>query len=113
MRYLTIWRPAAGEEGAPPDPAHMAAMGKLVEEAMASGQLINTEPLAPRASGARVTLSGGRYTVSDETERAGGYAFLNAASREEAIEFCKQFMGHAGDGVVELRQVLEFGPPPG
>jgi hypothetical protein len=112
MRYLSIWRPALGEEGAPPDPAHMASMGKLVEEAMAAGQLINTEPLAPRANGARVTLSGGRYTVSDENERAAGYAFLDADSREEAIEFCKHFMSCAGDGVVELRQVLEFAPQP-
>ena len=39
-----------------------------------------------------------------------GYAFLNASSREEAIEFAKQFMAVAGDGVCELRQVLEFGP---
>jgi hypothetical protein len=112
MRYLTIWRPAAWEEGAPPDPANVASMGKLVEEAMAAGQLINTEPLAPRANGARVTLSGGRYTVSDETTLAAGYAFLNAGSREEAIEFCKQFMSYAGDGAVELRQVMEFTPQP-
>jgi hypothetical protein len=112
MRYLTIWRPASGEEGAPPDPAHMAAMGRLVDEMMAAGSLINTEPLSARASGARVRLSDGRYTVSDEAERAGGYAFLQAGSREEAIELCKTFMRYAGEGEVELRQVMEFAPQP-
>lgn len=112
MRYLTIWRPEAGEEGGTPDPAHMAEMGKLVEEMTKIGSLIATEPLAARANGARVRRSGGQFTVTDEDGRAAGYAFLNAGSREEAIELAKTFMAVAGDGVCELRQILEFGPPP-
>ena len=112
MRYLVIWRPETGEEGGMPDPAHMAEMGKLVEEMTKIGSLIATEPLAARANGARVRRSGDSFTVTDEDTRAAGYAFLQAASREEAIELCKQFQGVAGDGVCELRQILEFGPPP-
>ena len=30
MRYLCLYRAAAGEEGGLPDPEHMAAMGRLV-----------------------------------------------------------------------------------
>ena len=95
-----------------PSPAHMAEMGKLVEEHMKAGNLITTEPLAPRAAGVRVTRSGDRYTVSDETERAGGYAILQADSKEDVIEQTKAFLAVAGDGVSEVRQILEFVPPP-
>jgi hypothetical protein len=112
MRYLTIWRPASGEEGAMPDPAHMASMGKLVDDMTAAGKLINTEPLAAKVAGARVRRSGGQFSVSDKAQRGAGYAFLSAGSREEAIELCKQFMNVAGDGEIELRQVMEFAPQP-
>ena len=70
------------------------------------------DPAAARANGARVRRSGGQFMVSDEGGRAAGYAFLNAGSREEAIALCKQFMDAAGDGEVELRQVMEFAPQP-
>lgn len=113
MKFLVIYRPETGEEGGQPDPAHMQAMGKLVDEMTRSGTLIATEPLAKRSLGGRVRLADGRFTVSDEAERAAGYAFLNAGSRQEALEMCKQFLQVAGDGVTELRQVLEFGPPGG
>ncbi len=112
MKFLALYRPETGEEGGRPDPEHMAQMGKLVETSMANGSLLATEPLAPRAAGARVRLSSGKFTVTGEADRISGYAFLNAASKEEAVEFCKTFLQAAGDGVCEIRQVLEFGPPP-
>ena len=112
MRYLVIYRPETGEEGGMPDPAHMALMGKFVEEMTKAGALISTEPLMARANGARVRLSGGKVTVTDEDQRASGYAFLNANSRDEVIEMATQFLKVAGDGVTEIRQVLEFGPRP-
>ena len=111
MRFLSIYRPAGGEEGAMPTPEAMAAMGRLVEEMMAKGALINTEPLAPRSECAIVSRSGGKITVSEAPERMGGYAFLNAASKEEAIEQCKAFLEVAGDGSSEIRQIVEMGPP--
>ena len=112
MRYLTLWRPASGEEGAMPDPAHMAEMGALVERMQAAGKLIATEPLGMRSLGARVTRKDGAYAVVDEPLRMAGYAFLSAGSRAEAIELAKAFMEVAGDGEVELRQVMEFAPQP-
>jgi hypothetical protein len=110
MRYLTIYRPTSGVEGGMPDAEHMAAMGELVEEMTKAGSLISTEPLTVRAAGGRVRLANGQFTVSEEAERAGGYAFLHANSREEAFELAKKFLSVAGDGEVELRQVLEFTP---
>lgn len=42
-----------------------------------------------------------------------GYAFLEAPSKEAVIELCKEFLSKAGDGSAEIRQILDFGPPPG
>jgi len=112
MRYLTIYRPEAGEEGGTPTPEHMAAMGKMIEDWMAKGVLIDTQPLTPRDQCARLRLSNGVYTVSEETVRAGGFALLEFASKEAAIEGCKEFLKVAGDGTVEIRQILEFAPQP-
>ena len=112
MRYLTIYRPESGQEGGAPDPEHMAAMGRLIEEWTAKGALIDTQPLTPRDQCARLRLSDGHFTVSEETVRAGGFALLNFASKEEAIEGCKAFLKVAGDGTVEIRQILEFAPQP-
>jgi len=62
---------------------------------------------------ARVRLGeDGKFSVSDETVRAGGFAFLNADSREEAVELCKSFLKVAGPGTCEIRQILEFAPQP-
>jgi hypothetical protein len=112
MRYLTIFRPESGEEGGAPSPEHMAAMGKLIQESMADGSLIDTGPLTPRDRCARLRLKDGEFTVSEETGRAAGFAFLEAASKEEAIAYCRKFLTVAGDGTCEIRQILEFSTPP-
>jgi hypothetical protein len=113
MRYLSIYRPEAGVEGGDPTPEMMAAMGRLIEEWTAKGKLISTEPLTPRDHCARVRLTdGGAFEVSAETVRAGGFAFLNAESKDEAIELCKSFLKVAGPGTCEIRQILEFAPQP-
>lgn len=112
MRYLSIYRPAGGVEGAMPDPEHMAAMGKLIEEMMAKGVLESTGPLAPRADCVRVSLTGGRFSTAEETVRAGGYAFLNAGSKAEVIEQAKTFLNLVGEGVCEIRLVPDMAPRP-
>lgn len=112
MRFLTIFHPEATVEGASPLPEHMAAMGDLIERMTAKGVLIATEPLTPRDACARLTLRNGEFTVSPETVRAGGYAFLQAPSKEALIEACKEFLQVAGDGTVEIRQIVEFAPVP-
>jgi hypothetical protein len=112
MRYLSIYRPESSVEGGSPNPEHMAAMGRLIEEWTAKGALISTEPLTPRDQCARLRLADGQFTLSEETARAGGFALLNAGSKEEAIELCKAFLKVAGDGVCEIRQILDFAPQP-
>ena len=108
MRFLAIYHPESGEEGATPDRQHMAAMSSFTERERRAGHLLATEALAPRVKGARVKLGDGGFTVQRETERAGGYAILNADSLEDAIEQAKAFLEVAGPGVSEVRQIIEI-----
>ena len=90
----------------------MAVMGKLVEEGMKDGYLLAVEGCMPSALGARIRLSDGKLTVTDgpfteSKEIVGGFAIMQAKSKEEAIEHVKQFIRVAGDGECELRQVFE------
>jgi hypothetical protein len=90
----------------------MAVMGKLVEEGMKTGWLIATEGCLPSAAGARVRLSDGKFTLTDgpfaETkELVGGFAIIQASSKQEAIELTKYFLEVAGGGETEIRQLHE------
>jgi hypothetical protein len=110
MRFLSIF--TAEERPTPPSEEEIAAMGKLIEEYSKSGHLLATEGCLPTALGARVRRASGEYTVKDgpfteSKEVVGGFAVLQAASKEEAIELAKRFMDAAGDGQCEIRQLYE------
>ena len=109
MRFLCIYKPGK-PEGTPPTQEEMAKMGKLIEEAMKAGWLLSTEGCLPSSLGARVRLSGEKFTVTDgpfteAKEIVGGFALMEAKSREEAIELTKKFLKIAGDGECELHQI--------
>jgi hypothetical protein len=108
MRFLSIYKSV--ETGIPPTPEHIARMGKLIDEMTKAGTLIATEGCLPSALGARVRLSRGKVTVTDgpfvETkEVVGGFAILEARSKEEAIDMARTFLAIAGDGECEIRQI--------
>ena len=109
MRFLSIYKTV--ETNTPPSLEHMAQMGKLIEESMKAGVLLATEGCLPSALGARVRRSEGKMTVTDgpfaETKEViGGFAILQANSREEAIEIAKRFLDVAGEGECEIRQIF-------
>jgi len=110
MKFLSIYKTV--ERSVPPSPEEMAKMGKLVEDGMKAGFLLSTEGCLPSALGARVRLSNGKVTVTDgpfaeSKEVVGGFAILEAESKEEAIELAKQFIRVAGDGECEIRQLFD------
>ena len=87
-------------------------MGKLVEDGMKAGFLLAVEGCMPSAAGARVRLSKGKLSVTDgpfteSKEVVGGFAILQADSKQAAIELVRQFLLSAGDGECELRQLFE------
>ena len=112
MRFLSIYKSA--ETNTPPSPDHMAKMQKLVEDAMKAGWLLATEGCLPSAMGARVRRTGDKTTVAtgpfaDSKEVTGGFAILQAKSKEDAIELTRSFLALAGDGECEIRQLYTPG----
>jgi hypothetical protein len=101
----------------------MADMGRLMEELTRTGQLVSTAGLRPTSEGVRVRLHrGGRLSMTDgpftETKEViGGYAILEAQSKEEAVELTRRFLkvhGSDWDIECELRQLEgpDFGCKP-
>jgi hypothetical protein len=75
----------------------MDAMGKFVEESFKNGSLVDTAGLAPSSEGARIRVRNGRAKLTDgpftETkEIIGGYAIVEASTRERAMEVAQQFV---------------------
>jgi hypothetical protein len=113
MRFLSIYKSV--ERNTPPTPKEMEAMGKLIEDGMRAGTLLSTEGCLPSAKGARVRLSNKKVKVTDgpfteSKEVVGGFAILQADSKEEAIKLVKEFLEVVGDGECELRQLYDGEP---
>jgi hypothetical protein len=113
MRFISVFTHEPNT--APPTDELIAAMGKLIEEGMKDGWLITTEGVQFGTVATRVRKAGGRVTVTDgpfteSKEVLGGYALLEAPSKEAAIELCRKFLKVAGDGSCEVHQL--FQPPP-
>ena len=110
MRYLSIYR--SRETGVPPTPQQIESMGKLIDKFSKSGHLLGTEGCLPSKHGVRVRRDGGKITVSDgpfteAKEVVGGFALLQASSKEEIIALTKEFLDAAGDGECEVRLLYD------
>jgi hypothetical protein len=104
---MTLYKP--GVENEMPTEKEMAAVGQLIQEMAKAGTLLLTDGLQSSSKGARVKIdSTGKLTVIDgpftETkELVGGYAIINAKSKDEAIELTKRFLKAMGRGESEIR----------
>ena len=119
MRFLSMIRIDETTRQVPTEQL-MADMGKLIEELTRNGQLVGTAGLRPTAEGARVRLHrGGQMTVTDgpftETKEViGGYAILEAVSKEEAVALTRRFLQvHGADWEVECEVRQIDGPETG
>jgi hypothetical protein len=97
-------------------------MGKFIEETTKSGNFVSGAGLQPSSAGARVKLEGGRISVTDgpfieSKEIVGGYAIIDAKTREEALELARRFMElhrkhwPTFEGESEVRPFEEEAPP--
>ena len=113
MKFVSVYTPNARQAG-PMNNAQRAEMGKLIDETTKSGALLLTGGILPTSKGgARVRATGGEITVdgpfTEAKELVGGFAILQAKSREEAIELTARFLKVAGDGDCVLQQIQEYG----
>jgi hypothetical protein len=98
MRYMMIVK---GDENfatsGPPPKELMDAMDKLGEEATKAGKMVSMGGLRHSAEGARVRLTAGKILTTDgpfteSKEVLGGFAIMNLASKQQAIEEAVHFM---------------------
>jgi hypothetical protein len=118
MRFLSMVR-VDESSGLVPSEQLMNDMGKLIEEMTRKGVLVSTAGLRPTKEGVRLRLRGGKVSRVDgpftETkEVVGGFAMLEAASMDEALELTRRFLKVHGDEwnvECEVRQLdgPEFG----
>jgi hypothetical protein len=97
MKYLSIIRTSEKHRDTPPPAALSEAMGKLIEKNLKSGALVDTGGLAPSREGFRVRVAGGKLTTTDgpfaeSKEVIGGWAIMQADSREEILQLTAEFL---------------------
>jgi hypothetical protein len=95
MRYFTFIR-GAENQGVPPK-ALETAMETFIGKHLQDGTLVQTAGLSPSAQSVRIRMSKGKLTVTDgpyteAKEVVGGYAILEAPTREKAVEIGRAFM---------------------
>src|SRR5215813_12786523 len=101
MRFLSMIR-LDETTGQVPSEQLMSDMGKLIDDMTREGVLVRTAGLRPTAEGTRVRLRKGQLSTVDgpftETKEViGGFAMLEARSKQEAIELTRRFLKIHGD----------------
>ena len=120
MKFMTIVK--GNENAGVPPKALFDAIDKLMADQIKSGVFVDAGGLEATSKAARVRISGGKIKVTDgpfteAKEVIGGYAILNAASLEKAVQMAKEFMElhrkhwPGWDGETEVRQMQEFPEP--
>lgn len=113
MRFLMLVKGSDETASVPPSAELETALGKYTQEAIETGAMIGGAVLQPSTKGWRVRHAQGRTTVVDgpfaqSGELIAGYALLDVASEDEAIELARRFPVMEGDErEIEVRQVYE------
>jgi hypothetical protein len=97
MRYMMFIKHSEEHRNADVPASLYEEMGKFIEETTKSGNFVGGAGLQPSSAGARVRLSNRKITVVDgpfveSKEIVGGYAIMDAKSREEALALARRFM---------------------
>jgi hypothetical protein len=114
MRFMMLMIPnlseAEYEQG--PSADDVAQMMQYNEVLAQAGVLLALDGLHPSSKGARVSMSGGKKTVTDgpfteAKELVGGYWLIDVKSKDEAVEWATRCPLEEGN-VIEVRQVWEL-----
>jgi hypothetical protein len=99
-----------------PSAEAVAKMMEYNKNLQKAGVLLALDGLLPPSTGARVSYTDGKATVTDgpfaeAKEAIGGYWIIQVRSREEAIEWAKR-APMANNEIIEVRQIHEMGDFP-
>jgi hypothetical protein len=113
-RFMMLMIPNISEEDYADGPSAEAfkEMSTYNETLNQAGVLLALDGLHPSSEGARVSLSGGKKSVTDgpfteAKELVGGYWLIDVKSKEEAVEWASRCPLDEG-AVIEIRQVYEL-----
>jgi hypothetical protein len=113
-RFMMFMIPNVSDEEYDKGPSAEAVgrMMKYNEALTQAGVLLALDGLHAPSKGARVTLSGGKKTVTDgpfteAKELVGGYWLIDVSSKEEAVEWASRCPMDEGN-IIEVRQVQEM-----
>ena len=95
MRFMYII--TAPQPMQTPNAALIEAVGKISEREIKAGRMIDTGGLMPLQQGARISITGGKLSVTDgpfveAKEVIGGYAIFELRDKTEALAMAKEFM---------------------
>lgn len=117
MQFMMLMIPAVYqggkkvEPGFVPDPKKVEQMMQFNEELGRVFKILSLNGLHPVNTGARVSFSNGKTTVTDgpfiETKEVlGGYWLIEAPSKAEVVQWTQRCPAEEGD-VIEIRQVFD------
>ena len=115
MRFMMVVIPKGYETAAADATPGAEAVAKMMEynkSLQRAGVLLALDGLLPPSTGARVSYTDGKATVTDgpfaeAKEAIGGYWIIQVRSREEAIEWAKR-APMANNEIIEVRQIQEM-----
>jgi hypothetical protein len=115
MRFMMIVIPKGYEKAAPdtvPSADDVARMMEYNKSLQKAGVLLALDGLLPPSTGARISYTDGKATVTDgpfaeAKEVIGGYWIIQVRSREEAIEWAKR-APMSNNEIIEVRQIHEM-----
>ena len=119
MRFMMMVMPKGYESAAPDTVPSAEAVAKMMaynKSLQQAGVLLALDGLLPPSTGARISFSDGKATVTDgpfseAKEVIGGYWIIQVSSREEAIEWAKR-APMSNNEIIEVRQIHEMGDFP-
>ena len=97
MRYMMFIKHTEDYRSADVPTSLHEDMGKFIEETAKNGNFVGGAGLQPSSAGARVRLSRGKISVTDgpfteSKEIVGGYAIIDAKTKDEAMTLARRFM---------------------
>ena len=111
MRFMMM-AIAEACESAVPDVVPVAKMTEYNKALQKAGVLLALDGLFPPSTGARISYTDGKSTVTDgpfaeAKEAIGGYWIIQVRSREEAIEWARR-APMSDNEVIEVRRIHEM-----
>ena len=116
MKFMMLMIPAVYHDNKQdpnftPDPKMMEKMGKYNEELGKVFKITEANGLQPLTTGARVSFTKGKTTVTDGPsikagEVLGGYWMLEAPSKEEVVRWAQKCPAQEGD-IIEVREIFD------